>query len=327
MITEGTTKIKGKIKEIVSRKQETFYNPVMKLNRDITIDVLNNYFKKKIKIALPLAASGIRAFRIIKEVKQVEEIYVNDIKKNFKKKIKEGIKLNNIKKEIQIENTEANIFLRRNCFFDYIDIDPYGSPMKFMQSAIAKIKHEGIIAITATDTSSLAGTYPRVCRRRYWAEPLRNYLKHEIGLRILIRAAQLIGTQQEKALIPILSYSKDHYYRVFFKVLNSKSECNKILKKHKKFQKAGPLWTGKLGDEKLIRKFPENKFYNLLTQDYASNLVGYFDTHEIGKELKKSVVKKEEILKKIKGYETHFSGTGIRTRNKKELLRIIRQLS
>jgi len=327
MITEGKAKIKGKIKEIVSKNQETFYNPVMKLNRDVTIDVLNNYFNKQIKIALPLAASGIRAFRIIKEVKQAEEIYVNDIKKDFEKEIKEGMKLNNIKKEINIQNTEANIFLRRNCFFDYIDIDPYGSPMKFMQSAIAKIKHEGIIAITATDTSSLAGTYPDVCQRRYWAKPLRNYLKHEIGLRILIRAAQLLGVQQEKALIPIISYSKDHYYRVFFKVKHSKSKANNILKKHKKFRNAGPLWTGKLGDEKLIKKFPESKLYNLLIQDYKSNIVGYYDTHEIGKELQKSAVKKEKVLERIKCYETHFSGMGIRTKNKKELIKIIRQLS
>ena len=40
---------------------------------------------------------------------------------------------------------------------------------------------------------------------------------HEIGLRILIRRVQLAGSVYDKALIPILSYSKEHYMRVFFK--------------------------------------------------------------------------------------------------------------
>ncbi|NIA04223.1 MAG: hypothetical protein GWP09_02625, partial [Nitrospiraceae bacterium] len=71
------------------------------------------------------------------------------------------------------------------------------------------------------------------CVRKYWSKPLRNHLMKEFGLRILIRKVQLIGMQYEKALIPIFSYSKDHYFRVFFEVNKGKKRCDEVAAKHK----------------------------------------------------------------------------------------------
>src|SRR3989344_5891157 len=101
---------------------------------------------------------------------------------------------------------------------------------------------------------------------------------HEIGLRILIRKVQLYGLPFDKALIPIFSYSKDHYYRLYFRCEKGKKICDEIIQQHQyflycnnclnfkishfnnglcvcksQFQPAGPLWTGKLTDEKLIK--------------------------------------------------------------------------
>ncbi|MCU0373510.1 MAG: ATP-binding protein, partial [Ignavibacteria bacterium] len=41
--------------------------------------------------------------------------------------------------------------------FDYIDIDPFGSPCPFLDAAIKRLSRGGILAVTATDTSALAG--------------------------------------------------------------------------------------------------------------------------------------------------------------------------
>ena len=54
---------------------------------------------------------------------------------------------------------------------DYIDIDPFGSPNPFLDSAIANKKYV-YLAITSTDTSGLAGSYKNACLRKYWALPL-----------------------------------------------------------------------------------------------------------------------------------------------------------
>jgi tRNA (guanine26-N2/guanine27-N2)-dimethyltransferase len=140
-------------------------------------------------------------------------IYLNDYDKTAVKNIQKNIKLNKVdKNNIHISNKDANLFLLESKGFDYIDLDPFGSPNPFLDSSIQRMSRNGILAVTATDTAALTGTYPSTTRWKYWAT---NYLcpeKHELALRILIRKIQLIGTQYERALIPLFSYTKEHYY-------------------------------------------------------------------------------------------------------------------
>ena len=49
--------------------------------------------------------------------------------------------------------------------FDYVDLDPFGSPSLFIQSAIRGTRKKGILAVTATDTAPLAGAQAPKCRR------------------------------------------------------------------------------------------------------------------------------------------------------------------
>jgi tRNA (guanine26-N2/guanine27-N2)-dimethyltransferase len=154
MINEASAKIYGKIPEKISKEMDVFYNPVMKFNRDMAVLVLNCIPCKK--IGLPLEASGIRGIRILAEVKCKKEVFLNDISPDAVKMMKKNFKLNNIKGGFKIFNQDANIFLLENKGFDYIDIDPFGSPNPFLDSALKAIAREGIIAVTATDTAPLA---------------------------------------------------------------------------------------------------------------------------------------------------------------------------
>ena len=321
-------------KELISKKLEIFYNPVMKFNRDCSVLLLNALseinknpkednqkdckenlqedIKEKSKnmlIAMPLAGSGIRGLRFLKELKKgiIDEIHFNDYKEDFTGMMKKNLKLNKLKKnkKIVIHNTDANLFLLNSSGFDYIDIDPFGTPNPFLDSAVKRISRGGIIAVTATDTSALAGTYPLATKRKYFATPMLNYLMHELGLRILVRKVQMIGGQYDKALLPIFSYAKDHYYRIFFKCEKGKTRVDKILAKHnyflycdcidffvdncnnfvckkckKKMQFAGPLWTGMLFDKNIIEKMRE--------EDYAA---------VIGKENKEEINLFEMLIK------------------------------
>jgi len=52
---------------------------------------------------------------------------------------------------------------------------------------------EGFLAVTATDTSALTGTYPKATKRKYWADSYRTEFLHEQAIRILIRKVQMIG--------------------------------------------------------------------------------------------------------------------------------------
>lgn len=53
----------------------------------------------------------------------------------------------------------------------------------------------GLLCVTATDMTALAGTYPEVCYSRYGSMPLKSVsYMHEMSLRILIHSIDSAGT-------------------------------------------------------------------------------------------------------------------------------------
>ena len=331
----------------IETSKNVFYNPAMEDNRDISVNFLNSIKNKDMQIALPLAASGIRGIRMLKELKKdkIKTVEFNDLNKEAVSLIKKNLKKNKIKSRFKIHNKDANEFMILSKGFDYIDIDPFGSPNPFLDSAIKRISRDGILAVTATDTGCLSGTFPGACKRKYWANPLLNELKHEIGIRILIRKVQLIGAEHDKALIPIFSHSTLHYMRIYFLCKKGKQEADKIIKQHKYLlycnkcmdrrisefnidiccdswmDYAGPLWIGQLWDSKLIKKIGKNmdsKLIDTIKGECDVDVVGFFDIHTIAKKYKMQVPKTSELIKKIKQKKkkvslTHFLDTGIRT--------------
>jgi tRNA (guanine26-N2/guanine27-N2)-dimethyltransferase len=343
-ISEGKALLPLKPAKIPSKRQEVFYNPVMKLNRDITILLLNSLGKKGMQIALPLAGSGIRGIRMLLELKPsiISCIQMNDKSKPAVSFIKAGIRANSIpqslKKTVSITNKASDDFLLQSSGFDYLDIDPFGSPNPFLDAAIKRISRGGILAVTATDTAPLCGTYPKVCRRKYWAEPIRNEQMHEIGLRILIRKIQLVAAQYEKALIPIFSYSKDHYFRTFLRCEKSREKADSLLGQHKFFlycpgcmefftdksnshtcckkamHSAGPIFTGPLTDQnlaaKMLKENNEEKnrtFLQAMADESRINKVGIFRIDRIVSTfMKAKIPRKADILKNPGITRTHF---------------------
>ncbi|MBW2992988.1 tRNA (guanine(10)-N(2))-dimethyltransferase, partial [Candidatus Woesearchaeota archaeon] len=207
LIQEGQAEIYIPKQKKISKKLPVFYNPVMELNRTISILVLKNVSNKNMQIGLPLAGTGIRGIRFLKELSKnkIKFIYFNDYSKKSVNLIKKNLKQNRLKSKIRLFSKDANEFILENRGFDYIDIDPFGTPNPYLDSAVKALSRNSILAVTATDTAPLAGTYPTACKRKYWASPKLDSNKHETGLRILIRKCQLIAAQYEKALTPILS--------------------------------------------------------------------------------------------------------------------------
>ncbi|MFH1399611.1 MAG: tRNA (guanine(10)-N(2))-dimethyltransferase [Candidatus Woesearchaeota archaeon] len=361
-IREGKALLRVTPAKKVSKKMPVFYNPVMKLNRDLSVCLLNA-LGKKLQIGLPLAGSGIRGIRFLLETKCVKNISFNDNDNLAVAAIKSNLKLNKLSgSHIHVTQKDANQFLLESTGFDYIDVDPFGSPNPFLDSAIKRISRDGILAVTATDTSALAGSHSDACKRKYWSMPLRNEFMHESGIRILIRKVQLIGAQYEKALTPILAYTQHHYYRIFFSCQKGKERVNKLLKNHSNilyctcltravatensglctcgllFNSIGPLWVGKLWDTEVLRKMIgacPNDVNPLLDVLYHESLgtVGFYDIHAIVKRYKlKSIPKTKELLEKIESMgfaaaPTHFAPNTIRTNaTLEQLLEIIQSL-
>jgi len=348
LITEGKAKFyascdkNGKI----SKDLDVFYNPVMKFNRDVSILLLNNSGLKDIQLADIMAGSGVRSIRFLLELNKgiVDNIFVNDYDPNFVSTFKKNLKASGVKntKHIIITNEDANLSLLHAKGVDYVDVDPFGSPNDFLDASIVRVSRNGVLGITATDTASLSGSHFDTCMRNYWARPLHTGMMHETGIRILIRKIQMLGAQHDKALIPIYSYFKDYYFRIFFKCIKGKIVSDEVLKQHKyvlyctkcmnmeisihnnlkcalcndtKFMDySGPMWTGKLFDSELSEKiFSSNKVgeYNkfletimLESRDKYNDIFGFYDIHEVCKHYKLAIPDYEILTNNLvkKGY-------------------------
>jgi N2,N2-dimethylguanosine tRNA methyltransferase len=87
--------------------------------------------------------------------------------------------------------------------FDYIDIDPFGSPIGFVELLPKALKNNGIAGITATDISSLSGSKPKSCFRKYNTIGIKTDFYLEFGLRNLAKYIIIEGLKYDIALIPI----------------------------------------------------------------------------------------------------------------------------
>ena len=70
--------------------------------------------------------------------------------------------------------------------FDVLDLDPYGSPSIFLDSALQSVADGGLLMCTATDMAVLCGNNSEVCMSKYGAYPLRGDYCHEMAVRILL---------------------------------------------------------------------------------------------------------------------------------------------
>lgn len=284
LITEGKAKIAVPASKRLSSDMPVFYNPVMRSNRDITLALMaaaaKKYGIKKWSVADPMAATGIREIRMLLELGsgKFDSIALNDYSSAATALIKKNLKLNKIKsRKITVTENEANKFLLNNRPVSYMEVDPFGYPGTFLDAAVRRTWHNGILAVTATDTSALSGSAVAACQRKYLATPLRNGSMHETGVRILIRLVQMFGAVHEKALAPIFCYYREHYMRAFFLCKEGAGRVNELLMQHKellycdnccerrikrddsnlcgncnrKMITAGPIWAGRLFDAEL----------------------------------------------------------------------------
>ena len=347
-VTEGNTEI------LVYKNKETkkgpgtkegvpFYNPAMELNRDLSVlmaQLMLNNSKDQLKFLDGLAASGIRGLRFANELEGDFEVFINDwdleaydlIKKNVEKS-----ELDNVK----FSNSNLNTLLSENRFH-YIDIDPFGSPVHFTDSAMRSIINNGIIAFTATDTATLCGVYPKVCLRRYGAYPFHSVVMKEVGLRILLGVICREANKYDKGIIPLISYSTDHYFRVYVRVKSGVSRANDSMDhltsiksgENIGFEKTdndvGPLWLGRLQSKTTIEGLrsilfekkwkSRNNIWKLLDmlEEEAYSAEFFYTTDSIASHMKTSAPKMETIFESLseQGYEiskTHFSNTGFKT--------------
>ncbi len=285
-IQEGLIKITVPPFDKVSAQAPVFYNPVMELNRDLSVLAIQQFQREldqDITICDAFGGSGIRGVRYSKEIEGVSGVVVNDISSLAVEFARKNAELNDIQ-NLEVSQNDANLLLRhRRGEFDVVDIDPFGTPSFFVESAGNSLKSDSLLCVTATDTSALCGTYKEPCIRKYNAMPLKSEYCHENGVRILAGFVAMTLAKYKKRVEVKFSHSSEHYMRLYLKISKGSkitddslknmgfvAHCRKCLFRQplmglaphipqecpvcgEKLVIGGPMWLGSMQDSDFIR--------------------------------------------------------------------------
>ena len=110
--------------------------------------------------------------------------------------------------------------------WQWVDIDPFGSPVPFLDSAMQSSARRAVMEITATDTAALTGSSASACLRRYGAKIRTDEMAHDSALRLLMATVARTAAQHDRCVIPLLSSWDSHHIRVSIKVHRSIQAAN-----------------------------------------------------------------------------------------------------
>ena len=198
------------------KRKGVFYNPSMKFSRDLNVEFAKKLNFKGLFLD-GMAASGIRGIRLALECNYNVEFC--DTSKLAVEAIKDNLKLNNLKSEVFHDDLQ-NLVKERQ--YDWIDVDPFGTPAPYLESIIENVNDGGILGIAATDTAVLCGAKPSICFKRYGAHSMKRVAAKEVGIRILLGKIQTLAAKYDRGIEPMLSYSEGHHLRVFVKVIDAR---------------------------------------------------------------------------------------------------------
>ena len=262
-----------------------FFNPAAATNRDVSVAVTRAVGGET--FCDSLAGLGARGVRMAVEASRSIEVTLVDFNAEAVKLARRNAEANGVKGRCAFLSEEARTFLHsrygKGEKFDFVDVDPFGTPAPFLQAAVSAAADGGVVSVTATDTAALCGVYPAVSVRRYSAVSMNNSFHHETGARILLNAVRREAAILDRGVVPVAAHSTRHYIRVFARVENgaaradasrrnegfvsvctkchdaaSSGSAPKLCEKcGGKLRWAGPLWAGPLTDGTVLRRASE----------------------------------------------------------------------
>ena len=351
-ITEGSTKLfvpKGSMTEKVPPKEPAFFNPRASLSRDLSIIACSAFWKdyKFPKIFFDgLSGLGARGLRIANEVNEVEKVIVNDVNPNALEIALKSARTNGLK-NFEISENETCRFLsshsRMNERASIVDIDPFGSPSKYIDCAIRATVHGGMLALTATDLQVLHGLFNKAAKRRYYGTPVKTEFSNEIAIRLILGCVSFVAGRLDISFQPLFVDHDMHYYRTYMKILNTPEKEEKIgyiifcrncgdrhseISRETKCRKcaqdteiAGPLWIGKLFDKEFVQKMKDVKTSLTVhkkcdriierSEEEAELPATYYTLDEIASMIKSAPFKLNDAIERLRSHGYKASMTSL----------------
>ncbi|MGD0718666.1 MAG: hypothetical protein ABSA15_03700 [Thermoplasmata archaeon] len=288
-------------------RRAVFYNPAMAFDRDVGVALAHALRARQdspLRGWEMLAATGVRGLRMVNESGLFASLLQTEAHP-------EAFAVLHMNAEpfhdrgVTVREADARE-LPAEAPFDYVDLDPYGTPVPFLASALHALRPGGVLAVTATDMMVLAGVQPKVCVVRYGAQPVRGRLGPEGGLRILMKHVAEAARARGRVLRPLLCYVHDHHVRAYVEIapklpssapdpiaaIDAASWTGPALGSPGRL---GPMWLGPLFDAELVRSMraPEHAersretvgFLGRLREEVEVDRPFYYECNELARAL------------------------------------------
>jgi tRNA (guanine26-N2/guanine27-N2)-dimethyltransferase len=236
----------------------------MALDRDIAVAVARAYAgsTRPRRAWEMLAATGVRGLRILHEGGTLESMVLSERNPQALSVLASNVAdYRDRGAEVVRCNAQRPIGLRT---FGSVDLDPFGSPLPFLDAALAAVSDEGLLAVTATDLPVLAGANRAACARKYGAVPLHGRLGPEGGLRILLATVALAARRTGRRIVPRVAYVLGHHLRCYLtasaKELERTDPVAPIVRSEWTGPSLptgatfGPMWQGPLFDPSFVQR-------------------------------------------------------------------------
>lgn len=333
IIKEGNIRIA--VPEDYSRKgpgtrSAGFYNKQQIINRDLTILVLSRIRPKNYLDGF--GATGVRAIRVAAELGIDSSI--SEINPASVRIMEKNLAVNRVSATVHREPFQSVV---SKGLYEFIDIDPYGSAVPYLDVSLSAVKNGGYLGITATDLSVLTGSVPTKTRRRYGAFIANEAHRHEAGIRLMLADVIKRAASIDRYITPVISFWHGHFYRIIVQVRNGSLKADQSLDMIStiNFSKMysdyyddidqGPIWKGNLENSEIIAESLQSKPESIsqASAEFASKLTWeneslmFFEMTDAARSLGKSLPRVNNLIDELRktgmaAYRTHFSNTGIK---------------
>jgi len=225
-ISEGKARL-----SISPGESEVFYNPKMSLNRDLAVLFAASYFlhEKALRLSDPMTGCGVRTARYMLECGQTMIAVASDKHPAAAEAARQTMELNGLGGNVRVIQSDANLVLQQDPEgrFDIVDLDPFGSPAPYFDSALRATASGGVVAATATDMAPLTGARPAACFRKYGVRVVRTEFEKEMAARVLAGCLATVAMRLELGIGIVFCHASDHYVRVFSAVWKGRKSANR----------------------------------------------------------------------------------------------------
>ena len=179
---------------------------------------------------------------------------------------------------IFVMQNDARIALMEAAY-QWVDLDPFGSPVNFLDSAIQGLARIGFLEVTATDTAALTGSSASSQQRRYGAKGIVDTYAHDDGVRVLLGLVATTAARHDRFIEPVLALFDGHHVRVSVKVRRSKERASDVMdmmgwrirEPHGGYRfvqhptpeeverGSGPMWVGPLWNKDIAGRMTEER--------------------------------------------------------------------